>query len=124
GFGYQFKKTCPNATYVCIDLPPTMLFSGVYLTTLFPDAKFLFYGEEGFDEKIKNLQDYDFVFLPHYYFPSWKPKTVDLAVNMVSFQEMTSGQVNGYTSRLKDLGCRRIYSLNRDRSSHNTELST
>jgi hypothetical protein len=124
GFAYQFKKTCPNTTYVCVDLPPTMMFSGVYLTTLFPDAKFLFYGEDGFDEKIKNLKDYDFVFLPHYYFPQWTPKGVDMAVNMVSFQEMTSTQVDGYVRRLAELGCPRIYSLNRDRSPHNAELST
>ena len=51
GFAYQFKKVCPDVTYVCVDLPPTMLFSGVYLTTLFPEAKVLFYGEPGFDEK-------------------------------------------------------------------------
>jgi hypothetical protein len=36
---------------------------------------------------------------------------------------MTTGQVEGYARTLKDLGCRRIYSLNRDRSKHNDELS-
>ena len=51
-------------------------------------------------------------------------KVIDLAVNMVSFQEMTTTQVEGYVSRLRDLGCPRLYSLNRDRSAHNTELST
>ncbi len=124
GFAYQFKRTCPNTTYVCVDLPPTMLFSGTYLTTLFPDAKVLFYGEEDFDKKILSLKSYDFVFLPHYYFPTWKPKRVDLAVNMVSFQEMTSKQVDGYLRRFRELGCPRVYSMNKDRSRHNDELST
>lgn len=124
GFAYQFKKTCPNSTYVCVDLPPTMIFSGTYISTLFPEAKILFYGEEGFEAKLANLKEYDFVFLPHYFFPMWKPKVVDLAINMVSFQEMTTQQVDGYVRRLRELGCPRLYSLNRDRSAHNTELST
>ena len=124
GFAYQFKKTCPNTTYVLVDLPPTMLFSGVYLTTLFPDAKALFYGEPGFKEKIRNIRDYDFVFLPHYYFPQLGGQGLDLAINMISFQEMTTMQVRTYVRLLKKFGCPTIYSLNRDRSKNNHELTT
>ncbi len=124
GFAYQFKQKISNATYICVDLPPTMLFSGFYLKCLFPDAAFLFYGEEDFDNKIKNLEAFDFVFLPHYYFPDFKPEKAPTAINMVSFQEMTTGQVEGYVRGLRDLGCQAIYSMNRDRSKHNSELST
>jgi hypothetical protein len=124
GFAYQFKTLCPNATYVCVDLPPTMLFSAVYLKTLFPEAKTLIYGEPGFEQKVKSLRDYDFVFVPHYYFPLLPKPKIDLGLNMVSFQEMTTEQVDGYARTLRDFGCRRIYSLNKDRSKHNTELST
>lgn len=124
GFAYQFKTLFPNAVYVCVDLPPTMLFSGIYLKTLFPDAAFLFYGEDGFDEKIRSVANYDFVFLPHFYFPDFAPERADLAVNMVSFQEMTTEQVDSYAGSLCDMGCGLIYSLNRDRSKHNSELTT
>jgi len=124
GFAYQFKTLCPKVTFVCVDLPPTMLFSAVYLTTLFPEARALIYGEEGFEEKVRALKDYDFVFLPHYYFPRMPASKIDLGINMVSFQEMTTGQVEGYARTLKDLGCRRIYSMNRNRSKHNAELTT
>ncbi len=41
---------------------------------------------------------------------------------MVSFQEMTTAQVDGYASGLKALGCHRIYSLNKERSKHNDEI--
>ncbi len=124
GFAYQFKTLCPKATFVCVDLPPTMLFSATYLTTLFPEARTLIYGEEGFEEKIRTLQSYDFVFLPHYYFPRAPLSKIDLGINMVSFQEMTTAQVEGYAQALKRLGCRRIYSMNRNRSKHNNQLTT
>jgi hypothetical protein len=124
GFAYQFKTLCPNSTYVCVDLPPTMLFSAVYLKTLFPEARTLVYGEPDFETKVANLRDYDFVFLPHYYLPLAPKPKIDLGLNMVSFQEMTTEQVDGYARTLKDFGCRRIYSLNKDRSKHNTELTT
>jgi hypothetical protein len=124
GFAYQFKKLAPNTTYICLDLPPTMIFSGVYLTTLFPDAKALFYGEKDFDKKIQNLTDYDFVFVPHYYWPELQAQGgLDLAINMVSFQEMTTGQVDGYAKGVAAMGAP-LYSLNRDRSKNNDELTT
>ncbi|MDB5451877.1 MAG: hypothetical protein JWO33_455, partial [Caulobacteraceae bacterium] len=120
----QFKTLCPNTTYVCLDLPPTMIFSGVYLTTLFPNAKALFYGEKDFDMKIKNLKDYDFVFVPHYYWPKLQGQGgLDLAINMVSFQEMTTGQVDSYARGVAAMGAP-LYSLNRDRSKNNDELTT
>ena len=124
GFAYQFKRLCPDTTYVCVDLPPTILFSAVYLMTLFPEARTLIYGEPDFEQKLTRLADYDFVFAPHFYFPLLPQPKIHLALNMVSFQEMTTGQVDGYARILKDFGCRRIYSLNRDRSRHNAELST
>jgi hypothetical protein len=124
GFAYQWKALFPRTTYVCVDLPPTMLFSGVYLSTMFPEAKLLFYGEPGFDKKIRNIKAYDFVFLPHYYFPKLGGQPLDLAVNMVSFQEMTAAQVENYVRLLREFGCMRMYSMNRDRSEHNTQLGT
>ncbi len=123
GFAYQFKQLCPGATYVLIDLPPTMLFSGVYLKTLFPEAKTLFYGEEGFAQKAKDLSAYDFVFLPHFDYGALEGQRVDLALNMVSFQEMTTEQVDAYVAAMKGFGAPALYSLNRDRSKHNKQLS-
>jgi hypothetical protein len=124
GFAYQFKRLCPRATFICLDLPPTLLFSAPYLMTLFPEAKTLIYGEPGFEEKVRDIPAYDFVFLPHYYFPRLAGTKIDLGINMVSFQEMTTGQVEAYARTLKELGCRRIYSMNRNRSKHNTQLTT
>lgn len=125
GFLYQFKRLLPNATYVVVDFPEVMLFSAVYLMTHFPGSRVLFVDKpEAVDELNANAASYDFVFFPQEMFAREWALPVDLAANMVSFQEMTSAQVEGYASRFRDAGLRWIYSHNRERSGHNRELST
>lgn len=124
GFAYQFRKVVPDSTYVIVDLPQTMLFSGTYLPTVFPDARCLFHGEVDDAELERTWRDYDFVFIPHYAFDKLNLTGLDLGFNMVSFQEMTSEQVEGYARRLAELKVPRLYSHNRDRSAHNSQLSS
>jgi len=122
GFGRVVKTLFPSTTYVVVDLPQTMLFSATYLLSAFPDARFAIYPEVSLKEIGSRLREFDFVFLPHYVFDDAE-LDIDLAINMVSFQEMTSEQVAGYLKNLSRMGCSRLYSLNRDRSSYNSELS-
>jgi hypothetical protein len=68
------------------------------------------------------LDAFDIVLLPHYILDEIPLLEIDLAINTVSFQEMTSAQVRRYAERLHEIGCRALYSLNRDRSGHNDEL--
>ena len=48
----------------------------------------------------------------------------DLLVNLVSFQEMTTSQVERYTELAAATGCQTLYSLNRDRSVYNDEIES
>jgi putative sugar O-methyltransferase len=123
GFAYQCKILFSNTCYIIIDIPETILFSGTYLKTLFKNCRFLFYGEAGFSNKIKNYHDYDFIFFPHYALNNIPNIALDLCVNIASFQEMTTRQVSDYLEKVYELGCPYLYSLNRDRSKHNTELT-
>lgn len=123
GFPYQFKKLCPNVTYVITDFPELFLFSATYLMAAFPDAKVRFYGEVPPQETFADWRDLDFIFLPDTFHAAARPDQVDLMINMVSFQEMTTQQVEGYVRRAFELECPYLYSLNRDRSYHNQELS-
>ena len=123
GFAYQFKKHCPNVTYVITDFPEVFLFSATYLMAAFPDARVRFYGEVPPEETFADWRDLDFVFLPDTFHGAVRPEQVDLTLNMVSFQEMTTQQVEAYVSRAFELECPYLYSLNRDRSHHNRELS-
>jgi hypothetical protein len=124
GFPYQFKSLCPNVTYVISDFPELYLFSATYLLTAFPEAKVRFWGEEPADRIFANWRDCDFIFLPNTALGEFMPERLDLAINMVSFQEMTREQVVGYVRHAHELGCPFLYSLNRDRSSYNRELDS
>ena len=83
----------------------------------------MFYGAVSDSELASQYRSCDFVFVPHYAFSRVALPQLDLAINMVSFQEMTSEQVAGYVTRCAELGCRMIYSHNRDRSAHNHQLT-
>ena len=124
GFPYQFKTLCPNTTYLISDFPELFLFSATYLMTLFPGAKVRFWGEEPAERIFANWRDYDFIFMPNTALADLTPDRLDLAVNMVSFQEMTSAQVTSYVAKSYELGARFIYSLNREKSSMNSELDS
>lgn len=124
GFPYQFKTICPNTTYLISDFPELFLFSATYLMTLFPTAKVRFWGEEPAQRIFANWRDYDFIFTPNTALADLTPDRLDLAVNMVSFQEMTSAQVASYVAKSHELGARFLYSLNREKSAMNDELDS
>ncbi len=124
GFAYQIKKIVANMTYVIIDLPPTLIFSATYLSTLFPEAKIYIYSHDTVANALQNITSYDFVFLPHFVTQAYELPKLDLGINMVSFQEMTDAQVYGYMQWFWKQGCMNIYSHNRAKSPHNTQISS
>jgi hypothetical protein len=124
GFPYQFKSLCPNVTYVISDFPELFLFSATYLMTAFPNARVAFWGEEPTDRLLDRWQDLDFIFLPNTSLAELRPERLDLTINMVSFQEMTDPQVAAYVKHAFDLKCPFLYSLNRDKSAYNPEISS
>jgi hypothetical protein len=121
GFAHQFKSLFPRTTYVIIDLPELFLFSGVYLSCLFPDASICFW--DGNAEEIPDITEFDFVFVSYADYDALPFPRLDLTLNMVSFQEMTTEQVRGYVRYAFRQGSRFLYSLNRERSHYNTELT-
>lgn len=123
GFAYQFKSLCPNVTYIITDFPELFIYSGVYLMTAFPQARFLFYGDGDSENILDRWREVDFIFIPNAFLDAVAPERLDLSVNMVSFQEMTEQQVEAYVQRAFELKCPYLYSLNRDRSPYNTQLT-
>ena len=122
GFAYQFKTLFPNTTYVIVDFPELFLFSATYLATLFPDATMRFWreGEETFDQR----ENVDFVFVPNDRADTLRGVRPDLLVNLVSFQEMTTAQVEGYATLAASIGCPSLYSLNRERTHYQAEIES
>lgn len=122
GFAYQLKTVCPEATLVLSDFPEVFLFSATYLMTAFPSARVVFEGSDD-DPGAGSWTDYDFVFVSNARTEAVQPPHLDLTANMVSFQEMTSEQVEAYVSHAAAAGCPALYSLNRERSLYNPALS-
>lgn len=120
GFACQFKTLFPQTTYVIIDFPELFLFSATYLATVFPGATMRFWQQDG--TTFDRWQQTDFVFVPNYRADALRAVQPDLLVNLVSFQEMTARQVEEYTALAASTGCQAVYSLNRDRSAHNSEI--
>ncbi len=121
GFAYQFKTLFPRATCVLVDFPELFLFSATYLATMFPDARMVFAGTAS-EGPLESWADADFVFVPNTQASRVSAMSIDLLVNMVSFQEMTDPQVRGYARIAATAGCPLVYSLNRERSPYNREL--
>jgi hypothetical protein len=124
GFAYQFKTLFPKTTYVVTDLPQTLLFSATYLMTCFPEARAVFDGEGPDGGLPADWAEADFVFVPNTRLDIVRPPRLDLTINMVSFQEMTTAQVESYAAHAFALGCPFLYSLNRDRSPYNPDLTS
>jgi hypothetical protein len=120
GFAYQLKTLVPAATVVIADFPEMFLLSATYLGALFPDRTLLFAG----DEPVDRWREADFVFVPDAWADRLAGLPLDLTVNMVSFQEMTDAQVRGYAALAASAGCPLLYSLNRERSLFNLELTS
>ena len=124
GFPYQFKTLCPNVTFVISDFPELFLFSATYLMTAFPGARVAFWGEEAAGRLFERWREYDFILLPNTALADLRPERLDLTINMVSFQEMTTAQVATYVERAHALDCPFLYSLNREKSPYNPEIES
>lgn len=124
GFPFQFKTLFPNVTCAVTDFPELFLFSATYLGAMFPEARWLIYRGEQDQAALAGWRNLDFVFLPTTFPDVVPPGRPDLCVNMVSFQEMTTDQVQSYTRKAFDLQCPFLYSLNRERSPYNRELKS
>ena len=75
------------------------------------------------EELDKRWLDADFIFVPNTRLKAITPPRLDLTINMVSFQEMTTDQVEAYVRHAAEQSSAYLYSLNRERSLYNPELS-
>ena len=121
GFAYQVKTLFPRVCYLVIDFPELFLFSATYLQTVFPQARVVF-ADDASDTS--GWQGADFVFVPNTMADRVRHFAPSMTVNIASFQEMTSEQVERYARLASDAGSTFLYSLNRERSRYNDELSS
>ena len=116
GLSSMLLRHLPNAQIIIVDLPTILLFSGTYLPTAYPNKRIGFYGAKDFSG------DEDIIFVTPTQFMNAHNLYPDIAINTVSFQEMTSTQVSEYGKKLIDLGVPLLYHHNRQKSKYNSEL--
>ncbi len=121
GFAYQVKTLFPHVSYIVVDFPELFLFSATYLQTVFLRARVVF-ADEASDPL--GWQGADFVFVPNTMADRVRHVPLSMTVNIASFQEMTSEQVEAYAKLARDAGSRFLYSLNRERSRYSAQLSS
>jgi len=116
GFAHCFCTIFPNTKYIISDLPNTLIFSYLFLSEAFPNKKVKLFNYES-----ESIEDCDFLLIPNTEFNNYKG-TIDGAINICSFQEMTSEQVSEYIETLHGMGSKFIYSLNRNLNKNNLGL--
>ena len=102
GLAYHLKTLVPGARYIVVDLPESLLFSALYLTTLFPDERNVLVTSP---EMIRNdLEHPGFTFVPNYLLRATGngDLRLDLAINTLSLSEMTASQVRSYCVLVRD----------------------
>lgn len=98
--GFLIKKLVPNCTYICVDLPESLIFAAIYLGRYFPNSLLLNEGHNISELKIK-----DGIFVPNFMFHKLTESTLtlDLAINTLSMSEMTSDQVEYYCQGISSM---------------------
>lgn len=122
GFAETFLRRFSNAKYLIIDLPEALIFSGTLLTAWFPEKNILLFDRKLGLDAVKSadvllVANSDIQFLPIGF-------DFDLLVNSVSFQEMTTKQVEDYIDFGLTRGCKKFYSLNKDQSNYNDQITS
>lgn len=112
-------------TYIIVDLPETLLFSGAYLMVNNPLKKFYVYDKDTFTPELlkKSIFNYDYFLVPNYILQELEMlPEIKLLINMQSFHEMAESQIHQYvefaSKKLKGY----IYSNNIDRHPLNSDL--
>jgi putative sugar O-methyltransferase len=100
GYGrlpYMFLGMMPNAKYIIVDIPTTLITAYYFLTRA--------YGKD-ITKRVKFL-------LPHQ-IKTVKKGEVDLFINIDSFQEMTPEIVKGYFEEMSRIGGEYLYTKNKE----------
>ena len=126
GLAHHLSNICQNITYIIVDLPETLLFAATYLALHNPEKKIYVYGPDDHVKAIQQgeIESYDFVFIPNYKLESLLHLRYDLVLNLASFQEMRTAQVEANLEFIRKTCVGVLYSFNRDHQPRNKELSS
>lgn len=100
GYGrnmYVLKKTYPNSKIIMVDIPPAIILAQWYMSKVFPGSQILPIGDyKSFEEIKEKYNNADFVFLLPHQINLIPHKSINLFININSFQEMSFEQIRMY----------------------------
>jgi putative sugar O-methyltransferase len=112
----------PNACFILVDLPETLLLTSYYMEYNFPNKKIALLSDiaDRLDDFDSLVLEYDFIIIPPSVVEKIPSSTVDLVMNSASLGFMQKDYVEYYLSHiyrmLRPLG--HFYSLNKEYSDH------
>ena len=109
GFAYQFKRVCPNVTYVISGSPDLFLLSAPYLMSLFPEANCRFYDPKAPDSLWDDWERIDFLFVPEGALDQLHPPPVDLTLDVMALRTMGPRRACLHARRAFEFGSRFFY---------------
>ena len=125
GIAHALGNVLRKSTYIILDLPEMLLFSGGYLIVNNPASRIYMYTKDTFTHQFlsKDIYSYDYVLLPNYVLKDlYNIANIDLMINMQSFQEMSKEQINEYLQFVSSRLSGYIYSDNMDVHPYNNTL--
>jgi hypothetical protein len=126
GFAHQIGRMVPSSTYIIVDLPEMLFWSAVFLRLNNPSQPIYLYDSATFAaaQFDQILATHKFVLLPHYLLERLESfPIVDVAINMLSMQEMSEGQIRVYCDFLTRHLRGWLYSENFARHIYNKQLT-
>lgn len=121
GLAIHLQRFVPNTTYVFCDVPYVLFMGGVYTVFNRPDAKIYVYNPDTFSPDFfkENYEKYDFMLLPFFVRQALTTVNHQLLINLLSFQEMSSSQIEEYASLARKHCDGFVYSANWSRHPSN-----
>ncbi len=101
---HLFKNMDINCTYIDIDIPEICVIASYFLKSIFPDKKFLFYGEV---EHV-DVKEYDIIIMPNYFIQELPDKCCDLVFNSHSLTEMDYSTAKEYLKQINRI-CKKYF---------------
>lgn len=103
GLAYHIKRILPKANYYICDVPESLLFSSLYLGITRSDCKHTIY--DAADKSVIDRNDCGFKLIPNFMFDDIVAAKVkiDLAINTLSFSEMSEKQMRYYAQKLRTM---------------------
>jgi putative sugar O-methyltransferase len=116
GFVITAKRLFPKATFICFDLPATLLISSYNVIMNYPELKIGLYDQfQDMDSiRTEDLENFDVVMLPNWCIEKVENNIFDVFYNLESLSEMDMEIIKNYLDHIERTTKKYFYTVNRN----------